>query len=148
MAERVLLKEVIVPGGTPEVWAAWTTAAGVRTFFAPEAKIELVPGGPYELYFDAEQPAGLRGSEGCTVIEVQPERRLVFTWNFPPHMPSIRGERTRVELSFQPTASGWTYVGLRQVGWRDGEEWERGYAYFDRAWEMVLDRLAERFRSG
>ena len=42
---------------------------GARTFFAPEAHIELRPEGPYEMYFDSDAPVGERGGEGCTVLE-------------------------------------------------------------------------------
>lgn len=26
-------------------------------------------------------------------------------------------------------------------GWQDGEAWDRGWEYFDRAWDLVLERL-------
>ena len=42
---------------------------------ADPARIEAEVGGAYELYFDLEQPEGMRGSEGCTVVELEPVRR-------------------------------------------------------------------------
>ena len=46
--ERIITGEVIVPAPRNAVWDAWTTPAGARTFFAPQCKIDLRPGGAYE----------------------------------------------------------------------------------------------------
>jgi hypothetical protein len=48
-ADRDLRKEVTVAAAVDDVWTAWTTSEGARTFFAPEANIRLEPGGPYEI---------------------------------------------------------------------------------------------------
>jgi len=43
---RQLLKSVLVSAGRAQVWNAWTTAEGARTFFAPDARIALELFGP------------------------------------------------------------------------------------------------------
>jgi len=63
-------------------------------------------------------------------------------------MPRIRNERTRVDVLLEAAAADQTRVTLRQTGWRADEDWDAGYAYFDRAWGVVLDRLARRFAEG
>jgi uncharacterized protein YndB with AHSA1/START domain len=143
-----LVKEIEVDASMEEVWAAWTTAEGARTFFAPQAKIEAQPGGPYELYFALDLPAGLRGSEGCQVLAADPPRHLVFTWNFPPSLPGIRHERTQVRVVLSPVAPQRTRVRLVHSGWRRGEEWQKGHAYFEGAWGLVMERLGRRFAQG
>jgi uncharacterized protein YndB with AHSA1/START domain len=145
---RELRKEIEVAGSAAEVWAAWTTSAGVVEFFAPQAWIEPRVGGAYELYFLAEAPEGSRGSEGCRFLELEPERRLVVSWNFPPSIPAIRHEQTRVEIALDPVGDRATRVRMTQTGWREGDDWDQGYAYFDRAWGLVLARLARRFERG
>jgi len=62
---RVIRKEVKVNTSIEKVWKAWTTNDGATTFFAPKARIELTPGGPYELYFDPEAPKGSQGGEAA-----------------------------------------------------------------------------------
>jgi hypothetical protein len=37
---------------------------------------------------------------------------------------------------------------LHHTGWGEGGEWDRAYAYFDRAWGGVLGNLKERFEKG
>jgi hypothetical protein len=60
-------KAVVVPAAVEDVWEAWTTEQGVKTFFAPGASVELAIGGNYEMYFAPQQPKGLQGSEGCKI---------------------------------------------------------------------------------
>jgi len=147
---RGIRKEAVVPAGRSEVWRAWTTAEGARAFFAPDARIELRPRGPYEIYFNPEGSEGLRGSDGCTVVAFRPEEFLVFTWNAPPSIPTIRNgkRKTRVEVRLEPEGDGRTRVTLLHTGWGKGEDWDRTYEYFERAWDVVLDRLQQRFERG
>ncbi|MHB8873072.1 MAG: DUF6265 family protein [Myxococcaceae bacterium] len=133
-----------------QVWSAWATAEGVKTFLAPDAKIELKPGGAFEPYFAPEAPAGMKGADGCTVVSVEKGKTLVFTWNFPPSIPSLRGKdaRTQVTVQLAEGPRGTTVVTLTQTGWQEGADWEKGRVYFERAWGMVLARLDRRFRRG
>ena len=144
---RQISKHVLVPASPAQVWDAWTTVEGTKTFFAPDARIDLRPGGAYEMYFDPKQEPGRRGSEGCTVLAVDPGKRLVFNWNFPPSLPAIRNEHTVVEVTILEEA-GKTRVRLMQRGFKSGGDWDKGRAYFDKAWEKVLSRLVQRFESG
>ncbi len=58
---KTLHKEVVVPAARDLVWNCWTTTEGMKSFFAPESKIELTPGGAYELYLDPPTAVGARG---------------------------------------------------------------------------------------
>ena len=141
-----LITSCVVNAHISEVWTAWTTDTGLQSFFSPNARIDLRRGGDFEVLFDLAQPAGQQGSEGCVVVDFEPNRSLAFTWNFPPSLPSIRGQHTIVELEFNPLDGGpGTEVVLRQTGWRSDGEWPDGYAYFERAWGNVLDNLREAF---
>ncbi len=147
--ERVLRGEVIVAAPTADVWKAWTTTEGATTFFAPEARIEPRVDGAYELYFKPEAPAGLRGSEGMRILSFEPEKRFSYTWNAPPEIPEIRGQRTQVTVELESLAPDRTRVRITHQGWGEGEAWDRAYAYFDRAWgKIVLPRLVARFANG
>ena len=146
------VKKAVIVGASPaDVWAAWTTAAGTKAFFAPDAMIEAVPGGPYEIYLDPGAPEGSRGCEGCTVVSVEPPKKLVVTWSFPPSFPELRGkgERGRLSVELIPgSVDGSTLVSLVHDEFPEGEAGEKGRAYFDKAWDVILGRLRERFRHG
>jgi len=147
--ERILHAEVEVGASRAEVWQAWTTVAGIRGFFAPAARIELRPLGAYEIFFGPSAPLGQRGGEGNVILALQAPLMLGFSWNFPPSLPELRDQRTLVTLRLAAVAAGRTRVNLCQYGWGEGEVWEQGYRYFERAWRaIVLPRLRYRFDVG
>ena len=147
-AERAIDKTVEVNASVDDVWDAWTTRAGIVSFFAPDAKIEPRVGGAFEVYIDPEAPPGSRGADDMRFMALQPKRMLSFTWNAPPHLPEARAQRTLVVLRLQPIGDKQTRVTLHHVGWGDGGEWDQAYAYFDKAWGGVLANLKKRFDQG
>ena len=62
--ERSINFEITVNGSLEQVWNAWTTEEGVKSFFSPDCKVELKVGGAYEMYFAPEAPEGMRGGDG------------------------------------------------------------------------------------
>ncbi len=148
-AERVLALACEVSADLDAVWEAWTTSEGLRTFFAPSCRIELVPGGAFEILFDLDMPAGQQGSEGMRVMAFEPKTMLSFTWNFPPHMGDIRPMCTLVVVRLRALSGGRTHVQVTQTGWGEGASWQAGFTYFERAWrDVVLERLKRRFLQG
>jgi uncharacterized protein YndB with AHSA1/START domain len=147
--DRFILGEIVVPASQDEVWQAWTTEAGACTFFARRARIDLRPGGAYELLFDLDAPPGQQGGEGMHFLAIQPKQMLSFTWNAPPELPLVRGHMTHVVVRFYPLSERSTKVTLRHDGWGAGGEWDQAYDYFLRAWpKVVLPRLKYSFTDG
>jgi uncharacterized protein YndB with AHSA1/START domain len=143
---RVLEKQATVTASPAEVWQAWTTVEGLKSFFCPDARVDLQVGGAYEPLFLLDQPPGGQGAEGCTVLSFLPECMLSFTWNAPPDFPHLRQNyQCWVVLLFTPTAEGGTTVNLNHMGWGEGEDWDALYAYFDRAWGAVMQSLVENY---
>ncbi len=141
-------KEIVVPASLKDVWDAWTTTAGVSTFFAPAANLELRPGGPYEMLLGPEAPKGLQGSEGCTILTYRPMEMLSFTWSAPPQWPEIRKELTVVVVQLYDLDKSGTRVTLTHLGFGEGKGWEEVHHYFTEAWPVVLGRLKDRFVNG
>ncbi len=147
--DRVIRGEVVVEASLAEVWEAWTTAEGIRTFFAPDCNVDLRVDGPYEMFFDLDAEPGQKGGEGAKILAFQPKVMLAFTWNAPLHMPNVRKQFTHVVLRFTELAERQTAVSLSHDGWGEGEEWDEAFAYFTRAWnDIVLPRLKYRFSVG
>jgi hypothetical protein len=79
-SDRFLRADLTIEAPVADVWNAWTTEAGVTSFFAPGTKIEPRVDGLYEIYFDPTQPPGQRGAEGMrkaipTLAPVSPTLR-------------------------------------------------------------------------
>jgi uncharacterized protein YndB with AHSA1/START domain len=146
--ERIIEGEIIVEADLNDVWDAWTTEAGITSFFAPACKIDIRPDGAYEIYFDPKAPVGEWGGEGLRILSIQPGKMLSFTWNAPPSLPEVRGQRTHVIIRFYELDDK-VRVTLHHDGWGSGGEWDKAYEYFQRAWnQVVLPRLKYRFERG
>jgi uncharacterized protein YndB with AHSA1/START domain len=147
--ERQVHRSAVLSAPAADVWWAWTTDAGIRSWLLDDSHIELRVGGPYEWYFLTEGEPGSRGSEGCQIIGFQAPTMLTFTWNAPPHLPEARAQRTVVLLRLRPDPDDRsTRVELTQLGWGDGGQWDEAFDYFDAAWGRVLDRLVAFFGDG
>ena len=146
--ERSINAAVVVPAKRAEVWKALTTTEGATTFFAPAANIELRAGGPYEIYFIPDAPAGSRGGEGCRVLSFVPERMLSISWNAPMKFLERRGGRTFVVFELADTEDGHTKVTLTNGGYGHGPKWDDTFTYFSNAWPSVLENLKKRFEDG
>ena len=159
---RTVRLDAIIEAPPSEVYQLWTSADGVKKFFAPEAKIDAKIGGRYQIIFaPLKDPEGeSHGTKGARILDLVPNEKLIFEWvtfagddllgkNAPPSAPpserNIKPLPTWVELSFQPVEGqpSQTRVKFAHYGFRDGEKWEQSYLWFTRAWKGVLDQLSE-----
>jgi uncharacterized protein YndB with AHSA1/START domain len=147
-AERAVEKEVVVRASLDQTWDAWTTREGIKSFFAPDARIDPKVGGAFEIYIDPGASEGMKGADDMRFMAVQPKKMISFTWNAPPSLPEARKQRTFVVVRFTAVDEKTTRVNLHHTGWGDGGEWDRAYTYFDRAWGNVLANLQKRFETG
>ena len=80
----------------------------------------------------------MKGADDMRYMALQPPSMLSFDWSAPPSVPEIRRQRTFVVVRIEPTGERTSRVTLHHTGWGTGGEWDRTYAYFDRAWGNVL----------
>jgi uncharacterized protein YndB with AHSA1/START domain len=160
--DRTINLDLIVEASPAEVYRLWTSADGVKKFFAPEAKIDSKIGGRYQIiFFPSKDPEGeSHGTKGARILDLVPDKKLVFEWitfagddalgkNAPPYAPPAERNLTPlptwVELSFEPVTGqpNQTHLKFAHYGFREGEKWEQSYQWFKRAWKGVLDHLSE-----
>lgn len=147
-AERMIEKQVVVDVPVATAFRSWTTSEGLQAFLAPEAVVEPKAGGAYAIHFNPYAPAGLKGADGMTVMAIQPERMVTFTWNAPPAFPEVRGQKTLVIVRTEPAGEGRTRVSLAHVGWGTGGQWDVVFDYFDNAWGRVLASYEASVKNG
>lgn len=103
--ERIV-KSRRVPCTIETAWRKWTTHEGLLSFFGRDNRIELTPGGPFEIYFLMDNSPGLRGSEGCKVLSYLPQEMFSFTWNAPPQFPEDAAWELVMEALLDSVANG------------------------------------------
>src|SRR5689334_24473237 len=94
--ERAIDKDVVVAAPIATVWQAWTSQAGIESFFAPEARVEPRVGGAFHIHFDPYGAPGMKGADDMRFMALQKPSMLSFDWNAPPHLPQAREQRTFV----------------------------------------------------
>jgi uncharacterized protein YndB with AHSA1/START domain len=146
--ERAIDKEIVVTAPIEAVWQAWTSKAGIESFFAPEAQVDARVGGDFHIHIDPLAQPGMKGADDMRFMALQKPTMLSFDWNAPPRLAEIRRQRTFVVVRLADVDGKTTRVHLHHTGWGDGGEWDQTYTYFDRAWGNVLGNLKKRFETG
>ena len=150
VSDRAIREEIVVAVSPETAWAAWTSSAGMAAWWLPTTRIELRPGGFYELYFLTDAPPGHQGSEGCRILSYLPGRMLSFTWNAPPALAKTRAQYTWVVIEFAPEGEG-ARLRLTHLGWPERafdepeSQWPETFAYFSRAWHQVIALFGRHF---
>lgn len=98
--------EININASPKEVYNAWTTTEGIKSFFAPDGKVELKMFGDYHIYFFPDAFEGSRGAEDEKIIGYEENKMISFTWGFPPMLPELRAnQKTVVTIRFFETGS-------------------------------------------
>ncbi len=148
-----IVTEANIAAMPADVWKSWTTSEGFKAFLGTESKIELKVGGPFEVYFSMEPPAGQRGSEGCKILSYEPDSMLSFSWNAPPKFKWGREKHTWVVVKILPAGAHGSKVILKQMGFAElaaasperADEAKEIREYFNNAWPRVLGALKEHY---
>lgn len=146
--ERAIDKEMVVAAPIDAVWQTWTSKVGIESFFAPEAEVDARVGGAFHIHMDPLAEPGSKGADDMRFMALQRPTMLGFDWNAPPSLPEARAQRTFVVVRLADIDGKATRVTLDHTGWGNGGEWDKTYAYFDRAWGYVLGNLKKRYDVG
>lgn len=88
--EKQIEFEFKVDASPKEIYNAWTTTEGIKSFFATDGKVELKMFGDYHIYFFPDAPEGSRSAEDEKIIGYEENKMISFTWGFPPMLPELR----------------------------------------------------------
>jgi uncharacterized protein YndB with AHSA1/START domain len=126
---RTIEKEIFIRATPERVFRALTEKAELEAWFVKEATIDLRVGGALRLFWDPESVEG-------TFLEIDPPRRVVFTWD---ERPAIAGITTS---AFTLTAEGdGTRLHLVHSGFGTGEAWDRLFENITGGWNEELENL-------
>jgi uncharacterized protein YndB with AHSA1/START domain len=140
-AEHRLEVRRIFDAPRERVFRAWTEAEALKRWFAPEnvsvvlSEADVVVGGEYRVHMQA--PDKLHQVRG-RYREVDPPRRLVFTWQWETNADE---HETLVTVEFEDRGDQ-TEVVLRHDGFRNDEE-RAGHA---QGWDGVLAKLVDELK--
>jgi uncharacterized protein YndB with AHSA1/START domain len=114
-----------------KVWRALTDPELLREWLMPTVGLKLETGADFTLKTQAYP--GWDGTVNCRFVEIEPERKLTYTWCVP-------FLETVVTFTLTPTASG-TRLSLVQSGFKPDQKQNLGGARY--GWKMMGEKLVE-----
>lgn len=145
--DNPLVHEGIVNAPLNQVWAAFTTKAGLESWMAAHAEIDLVIGGMMKTQFDPQGTTDDAGAIANTILSYEPGRMLSFkVARFPlgfPFPSAIRNMWTIVYFE----AQGENATRIREVclGFGHDDESQRLREFFNRNNAVTLGLLQKQF---
>ncbi len=134
MTKQVLEVSVTVDAEPETVFAYFTDPALYVQWMGTSATLETTPGGEYRVRMrDGVETAG-------QFVEIDPPRRLVFTWGWTQGDEVAPGS-TRVVITFTKVGES-TLVVLRHYDLPTAEQ----LSHHRQGWDLYLGRLAARIR--
>lgn len=119
-----------------KVWRALTEPALMAEWLLPALDLELGVGAAFTL---KTQPyPGWDGTVNCRFVEIEPNRKLSYTWTVP-------FLETVVTFTLTPTTAG-TRLSLVQSGFKPDQKRENGGARY--GWNMMLGKLIDLLAKG
>lgn len=110
---KVIRKEVVFPDPIEKVWHALTDPQALAEWLMPN-NFKPVAGHKFNFHIDPMGP--MLGIVECEVVEVEPPRRLVYTWVMRPSKPDRpRHAPMTLTWTLEPVGSG-TRLTLVQTG--------------------------------
>lgn len=144
-----IVVEGVVNAPVPEVWKAWTTEEGLKSWLAPHADIDLRLGGVMRVNYAADGTLDDAKTIENEIIAFDPEHMLAIRVSKSPadfpFQATIREMWT--VLYFDPEPTGGTHLRIVGLGFREAEESQKMRQFFERGNAFTLEQLQQHFGS-
>ena len=114
-----------------KVWRALTDPALLAEWLLPVVDLRLEPGAAFT--FRTQAYPGWDGTVSCSVLEIEPYRKLSYTWSVP-FLDTV------VTFTLAPTATG-TRLSIVQSGFKTEQKRESGGARY--GWKTMGGKLVD-----
>ena len=148
---RTLRQSVVVGAPVAQVWDAFTTTDGYRSWAVPVARIDFRVGGIIEASYASTAKLGDADNIRNEIIAYAPQRMFAMRNRTAPSeapfdVPTFQSLHTVV--LFDDLGSAGTRVTIVQPGYRSGEPYERLWKFFEWGNGATLAALRDRFAKG
>jgi uncharacterized protein YndB with AHSA1/START domain len=145
--ENRLVHEGVVNAPLDEVWAAYTTKAGLESWMVAHAEIELKVGGRLKTCYDPKGTVDDAKAIENTILSYEPMRMLSFKVTKAPQgfpFPSAITNMWTV-VYFEAQGEKATRVRGVSLGFSNDDESKKMREFFNRGNAVTLERLQKRF---
>ena len=147
-ASEPIVTEGVVSAPVTAVWNAWATTAGLKSWLAPHADIDLRIDGLMRSNYDPKGSLGDPGTIENRVLAYEPERMLSIKVVKAPEKFPFKGKVGDMwtVLYFQPTSDGKTTLRIVGMGFGNDDESQRMREFFKQGNAHTLVQLQKRFQ--
>lgn len=148
---RIARLEADIPASLSDVWGAFATDEGLRSWMAPVAAVDMKIGGIMEASYHPDAKIGDPANIKNRILSFAPETMLSLQVSqFPPNYPFDKDKagKTWSVILFHPISDKVTRVTLLGFGFQKGDDWEKLHQFGIRANSYSLMKLHERFTKG
>jgi uncharacterized protein YndB with AHSA1/START domain len=147
---RVIRFETTVNAEFSQVWRAFSTAEGLKTFAAPVIEFELRSGGKAHSNMDPKARLTDDSTIRNEVLSFIPLRMLAIRLKFPASMPQGVREATDVFVVYEiePVSARRSRVTMSTIGVKTGADWDTFASFWRECSAQTLEALRVRFASG
>lgn len=146
--EDSIVTEGEINAPVAEVWAAWATSAGLKSWLAPHADIDLRIDGLMRSNYNPNGSLGDAGTIENRVLAYEPERMLTIRVAKAPEDFPFKaniGDMWTV-LYLQPAPHGKTLLRIVGLGFGADEESQRMKNFFKQGNAFTLVQLQKKFQ--
>jgi uncharacterized protein YndB with AHSA1/START domain len=142
-----LVHERLVNAPLDQVWAAFTTKAGLESWMVAHAEIELKSGGTMKTQYDPKGTTDDTKAIVNTILSYDPMRMLSFKVTKPPQEFPFPNAIQNMWTVVYFEAQGEKATRVREVcmGFRGTDESRKMREFFNRGNAITMDQLQKRF---
>ncbi len=135
--------EVEIEAGIDEVWAAFTTTDGLKSWVAPLVDIDFKVGGKWRANYNPNGKLGDETTIENTILSYDPKRMISLkATGFPKGFPFIEAAKgTWSVFYFSPVSESRTKITVVGLGYTDTEQSRKMRSFFKVANKHSFDQL-------
>jgi len=147
-ANESIVTEGVVNAPVAAVWNAWATTAGLKSWLAPHADIDLRIDGLMRSNYDPKGSLGDPGTIENRVLAYEPERMLSIKVVKAPENFPFKGKIGNMwtVLYFQSMPDGKTTLRIVGLGFNSDNESQRMKEFFEQGNAYTLTQLQKHFQ--
>ncbi len=149
--EKVQRFEVILNTSIGEVWDAFTTEKGLKSWAVPVVQLDFRIGGTRKAHYNKNAQIGDDFTITNDILNYLPKELLTYKVNLTKAFPKeCRDEDDHLQymLQFRELNNKRVKITFSMLGWGEGPEWEEVYDKFERGNRWTFERLVKRFKTG
>lgn len=136
--------EVEIDASVDDIWTAFTTTEGLKSWVAPHADIDLRVGGKWRANYNEDGKLGDATTIENTILSYDPKRMISLkATGFPDGFEFEEAARETWSIFyFEPVSESKTRITVVGLGYNDTEQSQKMRSFFEAANKFSMDQLA------